>query len=98
GVFGPLPAVVGSLMASEALKLLLGWEGVLPGRLLLVDLAAAATQSVALERDPACPACGDAPTNTGPIDYEAVCGVTRDRRRPPPRARAAAPRARAGPR
>ena len=78
GVFGPLPAVVGSLMASEALKLLLGWEGVLAGRLLLVDLAAAATQSVALERDPACPACGDAPTITGPIDYEAFCGVTRD--------------------
>src|SRR5690606_16744592 len=98
GVFGPLPAVVGSLMASEALKLLLGWEGVLAGRLLLVDLAAAATQSVALERDPACPACGDAPTVPGPIDYAALCGVTRDWRRRPRRARAAASRARAGPR
>src|SRR5690606_40552337 len=82
----------------EALKLLLGWEGVLAGRLLLVDLAAPATQSIALERDPACPACGDAPTITGPIDYEAFCGVTRDWRGLPRRARAAASRATAGPR
>ena len=61
-----------------------GWPGgrvrhdgrPLLGRLLLIDLLEAETTTVAVERDAACPVCGDAPTITELIDYEAFCGVS----------------------
>ncbi|MDT8435431.1 MAG: molybdopterin-synthase adenylyltransferase MoeB [Gemmatimonadota bacterium] len=74
GVLGPLPGLVGSIQAAEALKWLLGAGRPLTGRLLLVDAAEMTFREVAVRRDPACPLCGDAPTITGPIDYEAFCG------------------------
>src|SRR5690606_20020172 len=79
GVLGPLPGVVGGLMAAEALKLIVGLGRPLLGRLLLVDLLEAETTSVAVERDPSCPICGEAPTITELIDYEAFCGLTQGR-------------------
>ena len=75
GVLGVLPAVVGSLMASEALKLLLGLGEPLSGRLLLVDMLEPGTQVISLERDPACPLCGERPSLTELVDYEAFCGL-----------------------
>lgn len=75
GVFGVLPAVVGSLMAAEALKLLLGLGTSLAGYLLLYDALAASFRRIALRRNPACPVCGDRPTQRGLIDYEAFCGA-----------------------
>ena len=55
GVLGTLPAVIGSYMATEALKLILGLGRPLHGRLMLVDLLEAETTIVAVDRDPACP-------------------------------------------
>jgi len=75
GVLGTLPAVIGSYMATEALKLILGLGRPLHGRLMLVDLLEAETTIVAVDRDPACPVCGDHPTITELVDYEAFCGV-----------------------
>lgn len=58
GVWAPLPGVVGSLMASEALKLLLGIGEPLWGRLLVLDVFGAQTMAIELVRDPDCPVCG----------------------------------------
>jgi adenylyltransferase/sulfurtransferase len=74
GVLGVLPGIVGTIQATEALKLLLGVGDPLVGRLLLIDALATRFRTVRLERDPACPACG-----TGEIqeliDYDQFCGT-----------------------
>lgn len=75
GVLGPLPGVIGSLLASEALKLILGLGRPLSGRLLLVDLLEAESTQIAVDRDEDCPVCGDTPSITELIDYEAFCGL-----------------------
>ncbi|HTS01636.1 MAG TPA: molybdopterin-synthase adenylyltransferase MoeB [Thermoanaerobaculia bacterium] len=75
GVLGVLPGVVGSLQATEALKLLLGIGRSLAGRLLLYDALALTFREIALARDPACPLCGDTPTITDLVDYDALCGA-----------------------
>jgi molybdopterin/thiamine biosynthesis adenylyltransferase/rhodanese-related sulfurtransferase len=73
GVLGVLPGVIGSLQASETLKLALGIGNPLIGRLLLFDALTATFDEVALRRDPACPVCGDSPTITEYIDYVEFC-------------------------
>jgi adenylyltransferase/sulfurtransferase len=75
GVFGVLPGIVGSLMASEAIKLLLGVGEPLSGRLLHLDTLTLDTYRIGVERNPRCPVCGDAPSVTELIDYEVFCGV-----------------------
>ena len=75
GVLGVLPGIIGSLQASEALKLLLGIGEPLIGRLLLFDALTAEFNEVSIRRDPECPVCGDHPTITDLIDYHAFCGV-----------------------
>ncbi len=65
GVLGVLPGLVGMLQATETLKLLLGLGEPLVGRLLVVDALAARFLPVAVARDPACPACGDAARAVG---------------------------------
>jgi molybdopterin/thiamine biosynthesis adenylyltransferase/rhodanese-related sulfurtransferase len=73
GVLGVLPGVVGSIQATEALKLALGIGDPLVGRLLLFDALGASFSEVSLRRDPACPVCGDSPTITEYIDYVEFC-------------------------
>jgi adenylyltransferase/sulfurtransferase len=68
GVLGVLPGLVGSIQASEALKILLGRGRTLLGRLLLVDALDAQFREVRLRRDPGCPACGDDPTITDAVE------------------------------
>ena len=58
GVLAPVPGVIGTLMAEEALKLVLGWESALHNRLLLWDAKRGEWQNVALRRDPDCEVCG----------------------------------------
>ena len=58
GVLAPVPGVIGTLMAQEALKLALGWDSALRNRLLLWDAKRGDWQSVALKRDPDCIVCG----------------------------------------
>jgi molybdopterin/thiamine biosynthesis adenylyltransferase/rhodanese-related sulfurtransferase len=78
GVLGVLPGVIGSLQASEALKLALGIGEPLVGRLLLFDALAATFDEVKLRRDPDCPVCGEHPTITEYVDYVEFCAGTRE--------------------
>ncbi len=75
GVFGVLPGIVGCIQAVEVIKLILGLGDPLIGRLLIIDALAMEFSEVKIRRDPKCPICGDHPTITGLIDYEAFCGV-----------------------
>ena len=75
GVLGVLPGVIGSLQALEALKLILGVGRSLVARLLLFDALKLQFRELAVPRDPQCAVCGDQPTVTQLIDYEAFCGV-----------------------
>jgi adenylyltransferase/sulfurtransferase len=75
GVLGVLPGTIGTLQATEALKLLLGIGEPLIGRLLLYDALAARFRTMNLRRDPQCPACGTREIREL-IDYDAFCGVT----------------------
>ncbi|MER3398108.1 MAG: thiamine biosynthesis protein ThiF [Chloroflexota bacterium] len=75
GVFGVVTGLVGAIQATEAIKLILGLGEPLVGRLLLIDTLAMDFRTVKLRRNPNCPVCGDNPTITELIDYEAFCGV-----------------------
>ena len=73
GVLGVLPGIVGSIQASEALKLALGIGDSLVGRLLLFDALETSFTEVSLRRDPNCPVCGEHPTITEYVDYVEFC-------------------------
>ena len=75
GVLGALTGLVGSIQATEALKLLLGIGESLSSRLLLIDALSMNFREVKLKRNPSCPLCGDDPTVTELIDYEIFCGL-----------------------
>jgi adenylyltransferase/sulfurtransferase len=75
GVLGILPGVIGTLQATETIKVLLGIGEPLIGRLLLYDALTMRFRELKLRRDPECPICGDHPTITELIDYEEFCGV-----------------------
>jgi adenylyltransferase/sulfurtransferase len=75
GVLGVLPGVIGTLQATEALKLLLGRGAPLRGRLLVYDALAMEFREFRIPRDPECAVCGDSPTITEPIDYQAFCAA-----------------------
>ena len=77
GVLGVLPGVIGLIQATEAIKLIIGKGEPLIGRLLLYHALKMEFREVKLKRDPNCPVCGDHPTITELIDYEAFCGLTR---------------------
>lgn len=59
GVLGTLPGVVGTLQAMEALKIVLDLGQPVVGRLLRYDSLNARFETIALARDPDCPACGE---------------------------------------
>jgi molybdopterin/thiamine biosynthesis adenylyltransferase len=59
GVVGALAGVVGSMMALEAIKLIVGAGEPLTGRLLIYDALSAETRTVRVGADPECPVCGD---------------------------------------
>jgi molybdopterin/thiamine biosynthesis adenylyltransferase/rhodanese-related sulfurtransferase len=75
GVLGVLPGTVGTLQATEALKLILGIGSPLIGKLLLYDALDMSFQYVKLRKNPDCKVCSDHPEVTHLIDYEAFCGV-----------------------
>jgi len=78
GVLGVLPGVIGTLQATETLKLALGVGIPLINRLLLYDALSLKFKEIKLRRDPQCPLCGDHPTLTRLIDYELFCGLDQD--------------------
>jgi adenylyltransferase/sulfurtransferase len=69
-----LPGLVGTIQATETLKLILGVGDTLAGRLLLIDTMTMQFRTVRVQKDPDCPACG-ARTITSLIDYDEYCGV-----------------------
>ncbi len=75
GVLGVLPGIIGSLQALEAIKLIVGFGESLIGRLVLFDGRRMQFRELALQKDPDCPVCGEHPTVTELIDYEAFCGA-----------------------
>ena len=75
GVLGMLPGMVGTIQATETVKLIMGVGKSLSGRLLIIDALDMEFRTVKIRRNPDCPVCGDDPTVTELIDYEAFCGV-----------------------
>jgi adenylyltransferase/sulfurtransferase len=75
GVLGVLPGLIGTVQATETLKLLLGAGSTLIGRLLLYDAWNMRFRELKLRRDVDCPVCGDHPTVKELIDYEQFCGI-----------------------
>ena len=73
GVLGVLPGIIGSLQASEALKLIVDAGQTLTGRLLLFDALHTTFDEVSVKKDPGCPVCGDSPTITEYVDYVEFC-------------------------
>ena len=74
GVLGVLPGIVGTVQATEAIKILTGIGEPLVGRLLLYDALRMRFRQIALPRDPDCPVCGDHRTIRELVAYDQVCG------------------------
>jgi molybdopterin/thiamine biosynthesis adenylyltransferase/rhodanese-related sulfurtransferase len=75
GVLGVLPGIIGSIQASETLKLILERGDTLAGRLLLFDALGTTLDEVTVRRDPDCPVCGDSPSITEYVDYVEFCNA-----------------------
>ena len=82
GVLGVLPGLIGTIQATEAIKLILGAGETLAGRLLLVDALRMNFRTIKLRRDPECPACGTRELKEL-IDYDEFCGTSRVSEAPP---------------
>jgi sulfur-carrier protein adenylyltransferase/sulfurtransferase len=75
GVLGVLPGVVGTLQATETVKILLGIGEPLIGRLVLYDALTLTFRELTLRKNPECVLCSPHATQKGLIDYPAFCGV-----------------------
>ena len=75
GVLGVLCASIGSIQATEAIKLLTGVGEPLLGSLMVYDALEMNYRKIKVRKDPNCAVCGEHPTVTELIDYEAFCGV-----------------------
>jgi molybdopterin/thiamine biosynthesis adenylyltransferase len=76
GVLGVMGGVIGALQATEALKFLLGAEGLLNGYLLTYNALTMEFRKIKLAPNPGCQVCGKEPSITTLIDYEqAVCDI-----------------------
>ena len=86
GVLGILPGVVGTLQATEAIKLILGAGESLVGRFLLFDALKMRFRELKVRKDPDCPVCGEHPhRDPAHPTMSSSAGSPRPRRRPPPR-------------
>jgi sulfur-carrier protein adenylyltransferase/sulfurtransferase len=75
GVLGVLPGIIGTIQATEAIKLIIGQGNPLIGRLMLFDALDMRFRELKLRKNPNCPVCGENPTVTELIDYQMFCGV-----------------------
>jgi adenylyltransferase/sulfurtransferase len=75
GVLGATAGVIGAIQATEVMKLILGIGQCLVGRILIYDGLAMSCRVVRVERDAACPICGDSPALAGLVDYDHFCGL-----------------------
>lgn len=89
GVLGAVPGLIGSLQASETLKLLLQVGNTLAGRFLVFDALHTEFMELEIARNPDCPACGEHATMAEPSDYrpdpsEATCALQAGPEQPAP--------------
>lgn len=75
GVLGVLPGIIGSMQASEGLKLLLGIGQPMIGKLMLLNALDMRVDFVKLRKNPNCAVCSLPAEKIELIDYEAFCGV-----------------------
>jgi len=75
GVLGVLPGIVGTIQATETIKLILGAKDTLVNRLLLFDAWQMKFREFKLRKDPNCPMCSENATIKELIDYEEFCGL-----------------------
>ena len=75
GVLGVLPGTIGTLQATEAIKVLLGIGTSLKGKMLLYNALDMSFDFIKLRKNPKCKICSDKPEITELIDYEEFCGV-----------------------
>jgi molybdopterin/thiamine biosynthesis adenylyltransferase/rhodanese-related sulfurtransferase len=75
GVLGVLPGIIGSIQATEVVKILSGAGEPLSGRFFIFDALNFETRTLKVEKDRNNPLTGDNPTQTGLIDYEQFCGI-----------------------
>ena len=75
GVLGILPGVVGTIQATEVVKLIIGVGEPLINRFMIYDALRMRFRELKLRKDPECPVCGENPTVTELIDYEQFCGI-----------------------
>ncbi len=75
GVLGVLPGIIGTIQATEAIKLIIGAGEPLIGRFLIFDALRMRFRELKLRKDPDCPVCGTNPSVRELIDYDQFCGV-----------------------
>ncbi|MET1058352.1 MAG: adenylyltransferase/sulfurtransferase MoeZ [Nocardioides sp.] len=75
GVLGVLCASIGSIQVNETIKLLAGIGDPLVGKLMIYDALEMEYRKLKVRKDPSCALCGENPTVTGLIDYDAFCGA-----------------------
>ena len=73
GVFGVLPGIIGTIQATEAIKLILGVGEPLIGRFVIYDALRMRFRELRLPKDPDCAVCGEHPTITELVEYEGYC-------------------------
>lgn len=76
GVLGVLPALVASIQATEAIKMITGAGITLSGRLLTYDALSLSFEELSIQKNPQCCLCGNSPTITQLIDYQQFCGIS----------------------
>jgi molybdopterin/thiamine biosynthesis adenylyltransferase len=74
-VLGVLPGTIGLVQATEVVKLILGKGTPLIGKLLMYDALSMSFNTFKVRRDKNCPVCGDNPSITELIDYQAFCSI-----------------------
>ncbi|MDD5449824.1 MAG: molybdopterin-synthase adenylyltransferase MoeB [Candidatus Omnitrophica bacterium] len=75
GILGAVAGVIGVIQANEVLKFILGTGELLAGRLLVFNALDPSFRIVRVPRNKDCPICGENPTITELIDYEAFCNL-----------------------
>jgi adenylyltransferase/sulfurtransferase len=80
GVLGVLPGVVGTIQATEVVKLLLEYGETLDGRFLIYDAGDMTFEEVPVEPRPDCPVCGEEGgiQSVHDVSYESTCAVDAD--------------------
>jgi len=75
GVLGILPGTIGTMQATETIKLLLGIGKPMVGRMMLYDALEMEFNTIKVRKDPNCPVCSIKKTEVELIDYEMFCGM-----------------------